>query len=370
VAAEADFLDLVYEAAVDPARWFTVLQRYADMMDGHYASLVIQDQVTGDGRSIETPDEPERHVLYFGHFAGCNPLLRIQDHPARPRVMTDEEKLPKSELIRTEFYNDFLRKYDMHSLLIARLTIEGSKTTVMNVIRSPRRETFGACEIETAGKFLPHLARAVRLAERFACVQEESCGTREMIDRSSHAAFLVAGDGRIRYLNRAAENLLAQKRGLALRNAGLSAMTDALSRRLQGLVAAAASRKGERTSGAMAIPRPGGRRPLSIIVSPVPSDPLSVFCSGPLAIVSARDPDLDVSISEQRIRDVLGLTRAEARIALKLMEGCDSREAAQAIGISYYTVRAHLARIFAKTGTRGQADLIALLTRLVDHFQG
>jgi hypothetical protein len=41
----------------------------------------------------------------------------------------------------------------------------------------------------------------------------------------------------------------------------------------------------------------------------------------------------------------------------------------EALGVSFYTVRAHLARIFGKTGTQRQAELVALLTRLSGHLR-
>jgi DNA-binding CsgD family transcriptional regulator len=369
VEAEVAFLDVVYEAPLDPVRWFDVLQRFAGLMGGHYASLVTQDQVTGAGRSIETPDEPERHVIYFEHFADRNPLLRIQDFPVRPRVLIDEEKIPKDVLVRTEFYNDFWRKYDFHSNLIARLAIENTNTTVVNVLRGPRRETFGARDIEVANKLLPHLVRAVRLADRFASLRELSCGTKEIIDRSRHATFLVGADAKVRYNNGAGETLLAAKRGITLRNGMLVAATEPLTRRLHGLIAAAAGRKGERTSAAMPLARPDHFRPLSAIVSPLPSEQVSLFCADPLVLVSISDPDAEISVPEHLLREVLGLTRAEARVALKLMHGLDTRESAQALGVSFYTVRAHLVRIFDKTDTRRQPELIALLMRLLDHLR-
>ena len=240
---------------------------------------------------------------------------------------------------------------------------------MINVLRSERHEAFGGGDIEAANRLLPHLVRAVRLADRFASLRQLSCGTKEIIDRSPHAAFLVGADARVRYDNVVGENLLTAKRGITLRNGMLVAATEPLTRRLHGLIAAAAARKGERTSAAMALPRPDHIRPLSAIVSPIPSEQISVFCADRLVLVSISDLDAEISVHEHRIREVLGLTRAEARVALKLMEGHDPREAAQAFGVSFYTVRAHLVRILNKTGTRRQAELIALLVRLLDHLR-
>jgi len=369
VGSEPDILDLVYDAPIAPDGWVAVLRRLVDIMSGSFAALIVQDQVTGNGQSIDAYDDPARHPLYFGYFGSRNPLLKIRDLPARPRVFTDEEKISRRELESSEYYNDYLLKQDMHSLLIARIVVQDSHTSCMNIARSRRRELFGAPEIEITTRLLPHLIRAAHLTQRFAAAQELSCGLGGVIDHSREAAFLVSGSGKVRYMNPAGEALLLEKRGITVRSGALSAANEQVTSRLRGLIAAAARPNGERRSGAMALPRPGHRLPLSLIVNPVRQERFSLFFEGPWVLVSIADPDAGISASERRIREVLGLTRTEARVALKLLEGCDTREAAEALGISFYTVRAHLARIFGKTGTERQAELVSLLTRLSNHLR-
>ncbi|MGH0214425.1 helix-turn-helix transcriptional regulator [Sinorhizobium meliloti] len=64
------------------------------------------------------------------------------------------------------------------------------------------------------------------------------------------------------------------------------------------------------------------------------------------------------------ISEVLGLTQAEAALAMKLTEGFSLREAATTRSISYETARTHLRAIFDKTGVRRQSELIILVSRL------
>ena len=56
-----------------------------------------------------------------------------------------------------------------------------------------------------------------------------------------------------------------------------------------------------------------------------------------------------------------GLTGGELRVLLALAQGLGGKEAADMLGISEPTVRTHLQRIFSKTGTSRQADLLRLL---------
>jgi DNA-binding CsgD family transcriptional regulator len=55
------------------------------------------------------------------------------------------------------------------------------------------------------------------------------------------------------------------------------------------------------------------------------------------------------------------LTGGELRVLLTLAKGVSAKEAADLLGVSEPTVRTHLQRLFSKTGTSRQAELLQLL---------
>lgn len=61
------------------------------------------------------------------------------------------------------------------------------------------------------------------------------------------------------------------------------------------------------------------------------------------------------------IEKLFGLTPAEARIASALAAGLSVRDSAEKNGISLGTARSYLIRVFAKTGTNQQSELVSLL---------
>jgi DNA-binding CsgD family transcriptional regulator len=68
--------------------------------------------------------------------------------------------------------------------------------------------------------------------------------------------------------------------------------------------------------------------------------------------------------SEARLRALFDLTAAETRLAQHLARGDSVEEAAQALSIKMTTARTQLAAVFAKTDTRRQAKLVAILSRV------
>jgi DNA-binding CsgD family transcriptional regulator len=74
---------------------------------------------------------------------------------------------------------------------------------------------------------------------------------------------------------------------------------------------------------------------------------------------------LDLPVpSEATLKAVFDLSTAEARLAQHLARGDSVEEVAQTLSIKMSTARTQLAAIFVKTGTRRQAKLVAILSRL------
>lgn len=74
------------------------------------------------------------------------------------------------------------------------------------------------------------------------------------------------------------------------------------------------------------------------------------------------DAETGVPLSRPALRELYGLSRCEAETAAVLAEGKSVAEAAESMEVSMNTVRAHLKRLFVKTGTSRQSELMLLLS--------
>jgi DNA-binding CsgD family transcriptional regulator len=363
------FLDLLYDAPFDPGLWPTVLGQLADLMGANGALLSELSMVDGTGAVEIAQIDPDAPRRYFDYYALRNPLSNVADAQAylngwRPRVLTDEEWMPKDALVRTEYYNDFMAPQDMHSVAMIRLATSGFDVSAISVTRPKRHDGFGPCDLALAERLQPHLIRAFRLGRKLGCARGADHAMAEVLDHVGHGVFLLDLSGRVRRLNRVGEEMVARGEGLTTADGRLRGVTAVDDRRLQGLIHAAARREGEgRCGGSMALPKPAGRRPLSVTVSPVTAERLSVFHQGPAVLVCVTDLEGDVSLGEHKLRDLFDLSPAEARVALALFKGQNPKQAAASLNLSLFTVRGHLVRIFEKTETGGQVELTRLMMR-------
>jgi DNA-binding CsgD family transcriptional regulator/PAS domain-containing protein len=370
----SDFLDLVYDAALEPALWSTVIERLADMTGGVSGWLSQLDMVDGSGAAEGDPlarVDPSFAPLYIEHFAQRNPLSNVDnaDEYLRrwtPKIITDEDWISKEDLLKTEYYNDFMRPQGVHAALMIRLATEGKAITTLNLGRAEGRGQFDRSDLELAGRYHPHLIRAFELGRKFAATRRLSADMASVLDHSPHGVFLLDGTGQVRHVNRKGEALLAESGGLTVVHGRLSAASVEAARQLHAHVCKAAlGDDQQRVGGSMAILTPTRRLPLSLTIAPARPDRFAPFHSGPAVLVCASDLEAEVSLPEQRLRDLFGLTPAEARVALALFDGLSPADVAASLGLSFHTVRNQLVRVFEKTGTNRQTDLVRLMMRAI-----
>lgn len=356
-------IERIYDLALEPDRWPDLLARLAAACGGHAAGLEQEHVESEQGAGVVVGLDPSIVRTYFDYYAGRNVLRRIDgfgDMIAgfRPGITIDQECLPRSELVRTEFYNDFLQPAAINSVLTMGLWGEGQSVTALSVYRPAGKPLFDEESLQLAQVLHPHLVRAFRLARK---MRGRLAGLAAGLDQSPFGVFLLSCDGRVQHANRAAERLLAEPGGLCVLGGRLVTADAVDNERLRAAISRALA-GGGRTAGELSIRRPG-RAALSVVASPFDADRFGALTADRGVIVCATDPEAATSLSEAYLREGIGLTGAEANIARALMSGRSLQLTADQLDVSLFTVKAHLRRIFEKTGVSRQAELVALLAR-------
>jgi DNA-binding CsgD family transcriptional regulator len=101
--------------------------------------------------------------------------------------------------------------------------------------------------------------------------------------------------------------------------------------------------------------------PIEALAVPVSGGPDALTFPDARAIVFLVDPDRLADVDEASLAPTFDLTAAEARLAARLLRGDTLQQAARALGVRTTTARTHLSRLFAKTNTSRQPELVKLL---------
>jgi DNA-binding CsgD family transcriptional regulator len=175
-----------------------------------------------------------------------------------------------------------------------------------------------------------------------------------------NGAMLVASEGRPQLANRAALAILEKKDGLSLSRTGLVADRASDTRLLQQLLhdAITTPELGEPKGSPVTLPRRLANSALIVRVIPGPGLGCWPGTDSRAALMTLYDQDLGLEIDESVLIKLYGLTRGEAGLATHLLRGKSIEEAAASLFISPHTARTHLKRIFMKTDTHRQTELV------------
>jgi DNA-binding CsgD family transcriptional regulator len=179
------------------------------------------------------------------------------------------------------------------------------------------------------------------------------------LNRMDMSVFVVDAEMRLLHANAAAVELL--KRDTALRLQGDRLLQNAPSgdKSLAQLVHAALSgRHDDAVPHALSLPRYCHQPLLLSVVRFVPPAELAALPA--CAIVMAGDPEAYLP-PRQLLIQLFDLTPAEAGVAQALAHGEALDDIATSLDISLHTVKTHLQKLFRKTGTRRQGELVAML---------
>lgn len=178
-----------------------------------------------------------------------------------------------------------------------------------------------------------------------------------LLDACLAAAFLLTAEGRIVHANRTAADLLSDADGLWADNGCLLAARASRQVALQELVGAASAAISR--SGAIALPRASGQRPLQALVAPLPVFDGAVAV--PHALVLVTDPEAEVRFSDAVLAALFGFTSAEAEVANALLAGHSLEAIAALRNVALGTTRIQIKSLLRKADCRRRADLVRRL---------
>lgn len=354
----ATLLGAIYEAAADPSNWPKALTLLANSLGAPSAGIARQGRTPSECWSFSTQD-PSFAEKCMLHDHQVNPIRQRAGSTPAGTVQTDAVVMARSGFPCTEFSNDFLCPAGVHAMLNCVALVEEGRQPVVTAQGS--RE-FGPEHVRLQQFLAPHLQRAVQLNIKLAKLETNHAASVEALNRLDQGALLADAGGRVLFANRVAEDLFGAGRDLRLDNGVIHSRSAADTSRLRGLIEACA-RKGINAGkgGNLSLSRGRGKAPLSFLVVPLHYEMPFLMADGPAALILVTDPDREAKPLAAQIRAKFGLTTREAMFAAEIISGDSIQAAADRLKITRSTARTHLSRIFDKTGTRKQAELVRLL---------
>ena len=190
----------------------------------------------------------------------------------------------------------------------------------------------------------------------------------EALDSLNLGVAVTNGARQLLLTNRTAEQILATRDGVEATSSGtLATLKRCCSPSLSMVIqqVAQGTFAGSPTKDAvLAVQRPSGKRPLTLVVRAVQGR-TSQSDEPHTVLVFMLDPEVSVQATEVGLRQLYGFTTSEARLAHLLMSGKTLDDCCEHLGIRPSTGRMHLGNLFAKAQVDRQGQLISVLLKSV-----
>lgn len=363
-------VEAIYEAAPAPERWPVALQAIADTFGDVGAHLIYQREdgaygtICSPGLEAAQRDyeagEWWRHDVRFSRSIECGAI-------ARSDTVSDRDIATPEEMKSLPFYAEFLRSHGLGWFGGVGISPDPRVGVALAVQRATEKEPLSEAELETLSRLGRHVENALRLGIRLINAEASQHALADALNRLGVGVFLLAGDGRVLFANPAGQVLAGD--GLLVSAGRLTARMEAPRAMLRTRIADAALGDAARLDTPRPVIVQDRQREGFLAVHVIPvrlgeRGAVEALLADVVAIAVVTSSQADGPADPALVRDLLGLTLAEARLTALVGVGLAPREAGARLGITEETARTTLKRVFQKTGVTRQSELSALLARM------
>lgn len=309
---------------------------------------------TLNGELLKEYEEYYRHVSPF-----FNRIVQMNTGDVFNRV----EFCADDEFRKAEIYK-YYKKQGVFNFNYQVLFKESGVAGGISFSRPETMSDFSDGEQQAMRFIIPHLRKSMQISVKFAQSRQERELLTECLSKISQGVIVLNDFGKVVFLNDSAQKLVDANDGLQIKRDGiLTAVYLSDTKRLRMLTDGVFKPSLERRTahgGILQVSRPSGLRPLSLLISPF-SEYRGLFGSKKFALIFINDPERKMEKIEPILSEIYGLTAAESKLAVILAQGKSLGEATHLLGVKPNTTRTHLKRIFSKTETNRQSELVKLI---------
>lgn len=352
-----ELIDRIYEAAVEPENWESVLTDLARMAGGVGGVIAArregQDRWTGSRlspnlqRNVAECLRSERGKIGMG-------TIRLVA-AGKCGFMTDEDIFTPEEFASDFWTSEWLLKNDVYHAAATAIRVPTGDLVVVQVMRRLGLPGFDRAQLDLLDFFRPHLARAGFLAARWRLERVRAAA--EALDLIGLPAAILDVGGRVLAANSLIQELTNHVRWLPRNEVALTDHSG-------NVLLRNAIRELRNPCATVVRSFPVGRgnvEPMVVHLIPTTMSARELFDGG-FGVLAVTPITAEEAPNAAMIQGLFDLTPAEARLALSVLEGNSLSETAELHRVSRETVKSQMSAVFAKTGTKRQGELVRLLS--------
>jgi DNA-binding CsgD family transcriptional regulator len=371
----SELISEIYDAALDPSLWRDVVGRAGRFVGGSTAAIFSKDPVAGSGNVYyESAVDPYYRKLYCDEHVKLGPSVTGDDQRAGTgQLIAVADLMPYREFLDTPFYKERAHPQGPVDCVSAMLDNSVTGAALFGVFR---HQHDGMVDDETRRRMrliVPHIRRAVLIGRHIDLRSVEAATFADTLDGLSAGMCLVDAVGHILHANVACQAILDAGDFLTAIEGRLVARDPKVDQAFRELFAAAGN--GDAASGAQGIAVSlrswdGSRYVAHVLPLTSSARRLAGIAYSATSALFLCKVATEIPSSPDVIARAYNLTPTELRVLLAIVEVGGVPQVATALGVAESTVKTHLSRLFVKTGTGRQADLVKIVAGFATPLAG
>ena len=368
--ALSDLIGAIYDCAIDPDRWEATLEAIRLGLNCFSGQLSLNELPSGRFLLVKSTKVP---AYWLAQQPALAPHMVELWAPVLNDPMRDlDEPALSSRELTAEHWNtnaanlNWFAPQGIVDVMELFLIREQHRLANFGFSRHASQGHFSEREMRLGRLLAPHLRRAIVISNMLDVATIAAASFEAALDALSAGVFLVDQEARLVHANRAGHAILAESDPIQLVHGALKTGLPAASVALTQAIMLAGQSETALGRAGIGVPAPSrqGRAHVAHVLPLRQGDVRRRWAPGAVAAVFVAPASAEPSIPTEALIALYNLTPAEARVLVAVAAGRTLGEAASALAIAESTVKTHLVRIFAKTGTSRQAELALLVSSL------
>jgi DNA-binding CsgD family transcriptional regulator len=368
IPTDAEIIRVIYASLFQEDQWSHLLSDLTRAFNATYSVVLTRGGADHAVAVTATDVLPvERQRAYEAYYSKLMPKTFFDSDVPAGHVLVDQMYEDYEAYLGSELYNDFFRPLHADHLMFLMVQCDSAAGKSLVLRKDRKAGAFCGTAIKRFRSFGQHLTNRERILSRWSLLSGQESNSRLMIEMLGIAALVVDRNLVIRHMTIEAERLLGKADLFTGLGGRLGARNSVFAEELKTVIRDCADSLDL-----------CGRMPWRVVRLPMPSmDPPTIATvrisaviwadalgsSFPAVLLVINDPTQPGVDLIAQVARLFGLTPAEVRVTKAICQGRQLTDYAKSSGISIQTVRTVLKRVFAKTGTHSQSQLISMIMR-------
>jgi DNA-binding CsgD family transcriptional regulator len=351
---------LIVEAAFDPAKWTGVCDSISRAIGG-YGSLIFplgpEHAKMGLPHSASLEESFQHYIKDDWHKRDLR--FKSLELMRQRSFATDADCISHDEIAVSPYYQEFLRPNKLK--WFAGIGIgSGADFWVLSIQQTLDKDPFAQSDIQKIMSYREVLNNAANISRQLGYARISAAA--HIMEQHGRAIIALGFEGRVVHVSTLAQKYLGK--AFHVVQGRLNARHDNDRAPFEALIASLCSNNVVNAAGKpIPLQHDPDEAPLVIYGTVLPEQERQIFYRA-TALLMIVDPNLKQNTSAGLLMDYYDVTKAEAKLAVSLLNGKTVEHHSLQIGISPVTARNHLQGLLRKTGSHSKAELIAKLNKI------